>query len=102
MAVCVRTPDAAFARETLINAFAPETPRLTALDTVTQEAVALIAVITSPGGDVEPRVLTALGRAKAHVLGLARAAHGSHLSLLVPESELGEVVRVMHDELGLA
>lgn len=100
ISVCVRAPDANFARAGLIGALA-----LSGGDegsaTINLQSVALIAVITTPGTDVEPRVLAALGKAAARLLTLTRAVHGAHLSLIVPEATLADVVRVMHAELGL-
>ena len=98
MAITVRSPDAVFARDCLAAAFAAGQHEPSD-NPVAQEAVALIAVITSAGGDVEPRVLATLGKARAHVLALARAASGTHLSIIVPEAELRDVVRVVHGEL---
>lgn len=96
--VCVRATDASFARNGLTYALALADDQNAVID---QEAVALIAVITSPGGDVEPKVLAALSKANAHMFALTRAVHGAHLSLIVPEASLGNVVQVMHTELGL-
>lgn len=102
MSLCVRAPDATFARDCLRAAFDVADPANADAGQITQEAVALVAVISAPGGDVEPRVLTALGRSKAHVLALNRAIGGAHLSMIIPEAELRDIVRVMHQELGLA
>lgn len=101
MSVCVRATDAGFARGTLETLLAPPCGDTPSAATVEQEDVALIAVITSSGGDVAPKVLGAISKASAHVLSLARSSHGAHLAMIVPEEELGGLVRSMHRELGL-
>ncbi|MBC8160333.1 MAG: aspartate kinase [Roseiflexaceae bacterium] len=96
-AITVRAPDAAFAHDCIASAFGVQADS----GVIQEEPVALVAIITSGSGDVEPRVLGALGAAKTHLLALARATNGTHLSLIVPESELGETVRVIHSVLQL-
>jgi aspartate kinase len=103
LTLLVRGADAAFACDSLTATFERELAA-GALRAVNLTApVALVAVISAPGGDgLAPRTLAALGRAGAHVLALAQGTASYHISFILPEAEVDAVVRTLHRDLGLA
>jgi aspartate kinase len=103
LTLTVRGSDAAFARDSLRVIFARELEAGTLREISLTAPVALVAVISAPGGDgLAPRTLAALGGAGAHVLALAQGTSSFHISFILPEPEVEGVVRVLHRELGLA
>jgi aspartate kinase len=101
LTIAVRAADAAFARECLSAVRLPSQPSPLPTELSLIAPVAMIAMISAPGGEpLMPRVLAALGRAEAQVLTLARS--GAHITLLLPEEQLERVVRTLHADLGLA
>jgi aspartate kinase len=101
LTLCVRAPDSDFARNCLEGVFIREQQE-DVRHTITVKPVALVAIISTPHSDLEPRALASLGRSGAHVLTLTRASRGSHLSFMLPENEVDAVVRILHQDLGLA
>ncbi|HEX9372342.1 MAG TPA: aspartate kinase [Roseiflexaceae bacterium] len=103
LTLTVRGADATFARDSLTAAFARERAAGALREIMLTTPVALVAVISAPGGDgLAPRTLAALGRAGAHVLALAQGTASYHISFILPEAEVDRVVKVLHDDLGLA
>lgn len=103
LTVAVRASDAAFVRECLEAIFDHELAAGAVRAVAPSGPVALVAVVSAPNGNsIAPRTLAALGAAGAHVLTLAQGADSFHLSVIVPEPEVAQVVRALHRELGLA
>lgn len=103
LTVAVRASDAPFARDTLAAALSHEAAAggLRAIELIAP--VALVAVISAPGGvSFAPRTLAALAAAQAQVLSLAQGVASNHISFIIPEHEVALVVRAIHHDLGMA
>ena len=103
LTLAVRASDASFARACLAATFERERAAGALREIALTSPVALVAVISAPNGDgLAPRTLAALGRAGAHVLALAQGTASYHISFILPEAEVDDVVRALHRDLGLA
>ena len=103
LTLTVRGADADFARDCLAATFARERAADILREITLTTPVALVAVISAPGGDgLAPRTLATLGQAGAHVLALAQGTSSYHISFILPESQVNSVVKALHRDLGLA
>jgi aspartate kinase len=103
LTVAVRASDAAFVREALEAIFAREVAAGAVRPVAPSGPVGLVAVVSAPNGHtLVPRTLAALAGAGSHILTLAQGADSFHIACIVPEDEIGRVVRTLHRELGLA
>ncbi len=69
-----------------------------------QGEVATVSVVGAPGQDrpgIVPQAFAALGRHGARVTLVAQAASEYNVTFVVPESQVDDVVRFIHRELGL-
>jgi aspartate kinase len=74
-----------------------------------KERVATISVVGVPGwnglaspGGIVPHVFAALGKQGTRVIAVAQAATEHNVSFCIPEDQVGDTVRFLHAELGLA
>ena len=103
LTVTVRAVDADFARERLVAAFSAEHDASSLRDISYATSIGLVAIISSAGnGSLAPATMATLGRVGAHVLALAQGTSSSHLSLVLPDTEIDAVVQALHHDLGLA
>jgi aspartokinase len=68
------------------------------------DPVATVSVVGAPNSDgagLVPRTFAALGLAHARVLAMAQSAAAYHVSFVIHEAAVNDVVRVLHQELGL-
>ncbi|GIW02109.1 aspartate kinase [Roseiflexus sp.] len=98
--LAVRTADVEYAYERIETCLLPERENQ-ALRTISlRSPVALVAVLSAPGSAyLAPRALASLARVQATVLAMVHGNASRHLSFIVPEEEMGSVVRALHRDL---
>ena len=104
LTLVVREADGSFARASLDAAFAAEQLAGHVRAVRVTEPVATVSVVGAPNSDgagLVPRAFAALGIARARVLAMAQSAAAYHVSFVLHEAAVDEVVRVLHRELGL-
>lgn len=95
--VLVRQPDTNYTEEIFTSAFSEGYQR------TSMNSVALISVISAPhGGALTPRAMLALGNAQIHIIATSRAVLGNYVSFVLPDDEVENAVRVLHQGLGFA
>lgn len=102
--IVVRGADSEFARSKLMAAFVAEQRSGRVGDVRAVEPVTAVSVVgahNADGAGLIHRTFAALGAARARVLAMAQSASFYHVSFVVRESDVAEVVKSLHRQLGL-
>lgn len=95
--VLVRQPDTSYTEEIFVGTFAD------GYQCTIMHSVALISVISAThGGSLTPKAAYALGEAQIHMIATSRAVFGNYVSFVLPDDEVENAVRVLHQGLGFA